>query len=209
MLHRTRPVVVPTIIAAAAALLFAGCGSDSDDSPGDDKGSTARTSPATLSVCTSVPFEPAEYEEDGTLVGYDIDVMNAIGEQLKRDVTFQTVDFDTILDALDKGTCDAAISSMAITPEREAKATFVPYLSGTKEDPSKPEGPDREVPDPDAPPLGIAVRSDDDALRVDIEQAVAAMYEDGKMRALLEQWDATSFLLDPAPAAGASDSEAA
>lgn len=178
---------------ALAALLLSACGSDADDESTKDG---VRVAADALVVCTSVPFEPAEFREDGELVGYDIDIMGEVAKRLDREANWVEVEFDSILDSLDDGDCDAVVASLAMTPERTQRAAMVPYLSGTTEDPSKPEGPDREVPDPDAPPLGIAVRSDDVDLRADIEQAVEDMYGDGTMRSLLEQWDAGAFLLE-------------
>ncbi len=191
-MHRLRFPTIATL-AVATALAVAGCGSDAADD--EQSTGTEQRDEAGLVVCTSVPFPPAEFVEDGELVGYDIDVMDEVGRRLKLDVRYEQVEFDAILDELDDGTCQAAISSMSITPEREERATFIPYLKGPDPDSGGGNG-EREVPSDEVPPLGIAVAPDEDVLAKGIESAITAMYDDGAMKELISQWDAAGFLLD-------------
>ncbi|MCC3763042.1 transporter substrate-binding domain-containing protein [Glycomyces sp. TRM65418] len=75
----------------------------------------------TLTVCTNVPFEPFEFQEDGEYVGFDIDLMNLLGERLDQTVEIVEIDFDSIASgsALNAGTCDIAASGLTITEERQ------------------------------------------------------------------------------------------
>lgn len=98
--------------AAALALIGTGlaaaaCSSDADDD--------------TLTVCTNVPFEPFEYQEDGEYVGFDIDLMNLLAERLDQTVEVVEIDFDSIASgsALNAGTCDIAAAGLTITEERQ------------------------------------------------------------------------------------------
>lgn len=100
--------------AAALALIGTGlaataCSSDSGD---DD----------TLTVCTNVPFQPFEYQEDGEYVGFDIDLMNLLAERLDQTVEIVEISFDSISsgEALNAGTCDIAAAGLSITEERQA-----------------------------------------------------------------------------------------
>ena len=191
MLRRSRPI----LLVAAATFALAGCGSDAgDDTTPDEPGSGE--DPA-LVVCTSVPFPPAEFREDDELVGYDIDVMDEVGRRIDQDIRYEEVEFDSILDSLDDGTCGAAISSMAITPEREQRATFIPYLKGP--DPETGGNGERDLPSDEEPPLGIAVAADDDELAASISDAIDGIYEDGAMQELMGQWDAAEFVFDESP----------
>lgn len=61
---------------------------------------------------------------DGTLVGFDIDLARAICDELKLACTIQVRRFDTIVPALKAGTADAAIASMAITPQALQNVDF-------------------------------------------------------------------------------------
>lgn len=201
------PTIRHGVAIACVSLLLAACGGDTDDDARERGG--VRVAPDALVVCTSVPFEPAEFREDGELVGYDIDIMGEVARRLEREVAWVEVEFDELLDSLVDRECDAVVASLASTPERIERVRMVPYLSGTAEDPSQPEGPGREVPDPDAPPIGMAVRQDDAELASDIETTIEAMYADGTMKSLLDQWDAGAFALDsPGDQSSSNDADA-
>ena len=83
-----------------------------------------------LTVATEPAFPPFESQTpDGELEGFDIDLMNAIGETAGLEIQFESLPFDGIIPALQAGTVDAAISGMTITEERLQTVDFSrPYI---------------------------------------------------------------------------------
>lgn len=81
-------------------------------------------------VGTEPAFPPFESQDDsGELVGFDIDLMTAIGEQAGVAVEFESLPFDGLIPALQAGTIEAAISGMTITEERAQTVDFSrPYF---------------------------------------------------------------------------------
>jgi ABC-type amino acid transport substrate-binding protein len=68
---------------------------------------------------------------DGTLEGFDIDVMTAVGEALGLEVEFKQLDFAGLLPGLSAGRFDVISSGVTRTPERLASEDFFllsPYI---------------------------------------------------------------------------------
>ncbi len=61
---------------------------------------------------------------DGQLVGFDIDIANALCAEMKVECEFVVQDWDGMIPALQAGKFDAVIASMSITPEREEQVAF-------------------------------------------------------------------------------------
>lgn len=75
-------------------------------------------------------FPPMEYrDEKNNLVGFDIDLGNAIAEKLGVKAEYVTTDFAGIIEALKAGKFDVAITALSITDERKEKILFSePYI---------------------------------------------------------------------------------
>lgn len=83
----------------------------------------------TLRVGMSGGYFPFTFVKLDELQGFEVDVMNAVGEQAGLDVTFETMAFSGLIGALDAGRIDTIANQITITPEREAKFVFTaPYV---------------------------------------------------------------------------------
>lgn len=74
----------------------------------------------TLSAVTDPSFVPFEMmdQETGEMVGFDMDILNAIAERAGFDIELQTMDFNGIIPAVQTGNVDVAIAGITITEER-------------------------------------------------------------------------------------------
>ena len=84
---------------------------------------------AKLTVGINAEFAPFEYYEGEELKGFDIDLMNYIGERIGFDIEFVNMSFDKLIPAVVNGEVNCAISAITITKERESVIDFSnPYL---------------------------------------------------------------------------------
>lgn len=76
-------------------------------------------------VGTSADYPPfAFYNDKFQIDGFDIALMNAIGEKLGVEVEFNDFAFDGLGGALQLGQIDAAIAAISVTPERQEQIDF-------------------------------------------------------------------------------------
>ncbi len=96
-----------------------------------------------LNICVEGAYPPfSETSADGTIVGFDIDIANALCEQIGETCTMVKVDWDGIIPALLEKKCDAIVASMSITPEREQVIDFTKKYYQTPARFVAPEGTD-------------------------------------------------------------------
>ncbi len=78
-----------------------------------------------LVVGTEAAFPPFEsVATDGSLEGFDIDLMRAFGAHINREVTFSSRDFSALIPDLQAGRIDAIASGMSRTKERAHVVLF-------------------------------------------------------------------------------------
>ncbi|HHT04693.1 MAG TPA: basic amino acid ABC transporter substrate-binding protein [Hydrogenispora sp.] len=90
------------------------------------------TSAEVLVVGCDAAFPPFEYldEETGELLGFDLDLMRAIGAELGMKVEIKNVSWDGIIPGLLSGNYDVIASGMTITDERKEVVNFSdPYIN--------------------------------------------------------------------------------
>ena len=115
----------PLALLAVLPLALTGCVSTANENS-DANGEVSLVKSGVLSVCTNTPYKPFEYEENGTIVGLDADIANAIASDLGvkaqlTSISFEGLDSGTGLSA---GQCDIALAGIGVTDERKSKMEF-------------------------------------------------------------------------------------
>jgi ABC-type amino acid transport substrate-binding protein len=119
------------IVVLALAIVGAGCGGDDDDD-GDGGGEGAAgietIEEGILLVGTDTPYPPFEIGQPPNISGYDIDVLNAMAEEMGLEVEYQDTSFDTIFRDVAQGRFDTEAAASSITDGRERSVDFTdPY----------------------------------------------------------------------------------
>lgn len=84
---------------------------------------------STLRVGMSGQYFPFTFVEQDQLKGFDVDVMNAIGEELGRDIQFETANFSGLFGMLESGRIDTVANQITITEDRQKAYVFSePYV---------------------------------------------------------------------------------
>jgi polar amino acid transport system substrate-binding protein len=126
-MKRLRAILLLALVIAVVATACGGSGGASGD--------LNLVKAGTLTVCSEIPYEPFEFEQNGAYVGFDVDVMQAIADQLGLPMEFVATGFDAITSgaAMAANQCDIAASAITITPEREQNIDFSdPYYNAAQ-----------------------------------------------------------------------------
>lgn len=133
------------VLTATGALALSGCAAGTD-SAGSSSSTTAANgskvdeiantvpeeikSSGKLIVGVNIPYKPNEFkDESGKIVGFDVDLMNAIAATLGLTPEYREADFSKIIPSIQGGTFNVGMSSFTDTKEREASVDFVTYFS--------------------------------------------------------------------------------
>jgi len=135
------------LIAVGAALVLSGCGGD--DGGGSESASPSASAPEVTADETLAAQVPAEVKDSGTLlfgtdasyapnqflaedgstiVGFDIDLGNAIAAKLGLAAKWENSTFDSLIVGVQNGKFNASMSSFTVNPEREKQVNMVTYF---------------------------------------------------------------------------------
>jgi serine/threonine protein kinase len=82
-----------------------------------------------LVIGVKVPYAPNEFKNsDGELVGFDVDLMDAMARTLGLVPDYRETAFESILPAVQGGNFNVGMSSVTDTKDRESMVDFVTYL---------------------------------------------------------------------------------
>lgn len=111
--------------ALVAGVALTGCGGDGEDVAASS-GNDAASGSAPIVVGVDPKFPPDNFlTPEGDYVGWETEIMQAIGEELGRTVEFQSTTFDALIPGLQAGRFDVVLGNLGITPERLEVVDFV------------------------------------------------------------------------------------
>ena len=117
---RLNPLLAALALVAVAAFAL-GCGSSDDSTTGGSD--TSSGGGETLTVGSDIPYPPFEQGKP-PYEGFDVELMNAVAENIGRTAEFQDTSFDTIFVDLGQHKFEAIASAATITDEREKTVDF-------------------------------------------------------------------------------------
>ena len=142
----SRRAVLGVVAAVAITVSLGACGEETDS--GSTGGSTPTASSAVDSalaakvpaaiktagkiiIGTDSSYAPSEYlDTDGkTVIGFDVDLFNAVAGKLGLTTDWQSAKFDAIIPGVGSGKYNIGVSSFTVNKEREAQATMVSYFA--------------------------------------------------------------------------------
>ena len=124
-------------VVAMAALVFAACGSEESDTPSGGGGGNGGDAPqfetledGVLQVGSCLDYRPFEFVKGGEETGFDVELSEAIAEELGLEVEWVRADFDTIFSSVAAQKFDMVAAASTITPERQETVDFSdPYYA--------------------------------------------------------------------------------
>ena len=82
-----------------------------------------------LVIGVNVPYAPNEFKNSsGAIVGFDVDLMNAVTKTLGLQPDYRETPFESVLPSVAGGNFDVGMSSVTDTKDREASVDFVNYF---------------------------------------------------------------------------------
>jgi ABC-type amino acid transport substrate-binding protein len=114
--------ILAAIMIAVFALSFASCTKE-DATLGADTGLKTMV-PGVLTAGSDCTWPPMEYIEGDKIVGFDVDLTQAIADKIGLKLDYQNTAWDGLFPALIAGKFDMAISSITITDDRKKEMDF-------------------------------------------------------------------------------------
>lgn len=155
-----------------------------------------------LVMATNAEFPPYEYHEGEEIVGIDVEIAQAIANEMGRELVIEDMNFDSIIMAVTTGKADIGVAGLTITEDRLESVNFsTPYTTAAQVIIVK-EGSDIASPDDlVGKTVGVQLGTTGDIYAGDIENATVERYNKGyeAVQALLQD-KVDAVMIDSQPA---------
>ena len=95
------------------AAAFVGCGGKESSLEKDE-----------LIMATNAEFPPYEYHEGDDIIGIDVEIAQAICDELGKELVIEDMAFDSVITAVTTGKADFAAAGLTVTPDRQKNVDF-------------------------------------------------------------------------------------
>ena len=114
-----------------SAAMLTGCGQETQKGKEEDTSLQKIQDQGYFTIGLDNSFAPMGFvEDDGSIVGFDIDLANAVAEKMGVNVEIKPIDWDAKSEELSSGAIDVIWNGFSITDERRKEILFSnPYLS--------------------------------------------------------------------------------
>src|SRR5882757_7318331 len=87
----------------------------------------AQGAKTTVNAATVPKYPPFEFKDpaSGKLIGFDVDIVDAIGAKMGLEVNWIDSSFDQLISSIETRRADVIVAGMADTPERRATVSFL------------------------------------------------------------------------------------
>ncbi len=155
-----------------------------------------------LVMATNAEFPPYEYHEGDAIVGIDVEIAEAIAEELGMELVIEDIAFDSIIMEVQSGKADMGVAGMTVTEDRLENVDFsTPYTSAAQVI-IVPDGSDIQTPDDlTGKIIGVQLGTTGDIYAEDVENATIERYNKGAeaVQALI-QGKIDAVIIDNQPA---------
>ncbi|NYI97969.1 polar amino acid transport system substrate-binding protein [Streptomonospora nanhaiensis] len=163
----------------------------------------------TITIGTDSSYAPSEFlaPDGSTIVGFDVQLFNAVAAKLDLQPKWESASFGTIVEGVDTGKYDVGVSSFTINEERLEQANMVSYYTVGTQWFTAAGNPDGVDPD-NACGLNVAVQANTVQVE-DIQARSEQCEEDGKEPITINQFEgqdqATESIISGRNDAGLAD----
>lgn len=122
-----------TLLGTAVFLSACGNNQQTATAPEAQDSTAPSTEQAVVRIATESSFKPFSYlDNQGNLVGFEIDLANALCSEMKATCEITSHDWDGLIPSLNANRFDAIMAGMSATDERRQVVTFSePYFNNT------------------------------------------------------------------------------
>ncbi len=155
-----------------------------------------------LVMATNAEFPPYEYHDGEDIVGIDVEIAQAIADEMGKELVIEDMAFDSIIMAVSTGKADMGVAGLTISEDRLESVNFsTPYTTAAQVIIVK-EGSDITCPeDLEGRNVGVQLGTTGDIYAGDIEGATVERYNKGyeAVQALLQD-KVDAVMIDSQPA---------